>query len=339
MDHKGGTTIVCHECWGVGNNGYWFSSDAPEDTGSMTLYNCVCETPAGLSGFSPYGAWMSGNGGSLTIYNCTFFADAAATNYIGIHAATAGGTVIAKNNIIDGFNVGVSTVAGAAFTSDYNLINATTNYTGVTPGAHDIIAPSGLVKPPTNMMPTSLSKAVRNAVPIAGVTIDYPGNFRSTTTPTIGAFEFILQISSPLTRSAIDTFINMGLYFVDDLVAIATTGGALNPASLRLRTELNRFTIVPANGTAMLPSILIATAQRPIVVVNESFNSLTVYAYSDAAGNSEQINGAASAFGSTNGGLVVPVNTVALFLSQFISNGRYGNSEPLAMNWNARTFS
>ena len=189
FDHKGGTTIVAHECWGVGNLGYWLSDDQPENGGSMTLINCVCETPAGLSAQAPYGAWMSGNAGTLTVYNCTFIADTAAANYIGIHALTPGGTVIAMNNIIDGYAVGVGTVAGAPFTSDYNLINATQSYSGVVHGAHDIIAASNLIKPPTNLRPTFMSRAPGSATPLPAVTIDYTGALRSSSAPTIGAFE------------------------------------------------------------------------------------------------------------------------------------------------------
>ena len=188
-DHKGGTTIVCHECYGVGNSGFWLSSDNPESTGSMTLYNCINETPAGLSASNPYGAWMSGNGGTLTCYNCTFIADVAAANYIGIFSLTPGGAVIAKNNIVDGFAVGLGVGGPTPFTSDYNLINATQSYNGVAHGAHDIIAPGQFINEPTNLRPSFMSRAIGSGTPIPGVTIDYTGALRSSSAPTIGAFE------------------------------------------------------------------------------------------------------------------------------------------------------
>ena len=155
----------------------------------MTLYNCICETPPGLSAQAPFGAWTSSTHGSLNVYNCTFIADSAAANYIGIHAFSAGIVVNAINNIIDGFAVGLSSVAGATFTGDYNLINATQIYSGVAHGGHDIIAPSQLINPPTNLRPTFMSRAIGSGTPLPAVPIDYSGAPRSTSAPTIGAFE------------------------------------------------------------------------------------------------------------------------------------------------------
>jgi len=86
----------------------------------------------------------------------------------GVYATGAGTWAEARNSILDGNALGLQAASGGLIRNDYNLLHNTADFSGVTAGAHTILAdpafaPSGLY------VPTAASPAVDAADPLAEV--------------------------------------------------------------------------------------------------------------------------------------------------------------------------
>jgi hypothetical protein len=158
------------------------------------------------------------------------------------------------------------------------------------------------------------------------------------------------------TNAVVQGFARLGLAMVDGQIGVGTTSAAVTGATPRIQGQLARFNKSPVvgnanTGTAMLPSLNTYEQNLPICVVNDTANSLSVYAYVDASGatNAEALNGTTMVLGATTGRIVIATGGFAIFIPIGILSQRGGGdvTNPLAVpdpsaanhaNWSAAAF-
>lgn len=161
-------------------------------------YNVVVWVPSGQgSGLAAVGVAASTNRPNVRVYNNTVYCDGAAgSGQCGLRVG--GGDVIAKNNIIKGFNRGIdhrSTDTNASLVNDHNCMHGnTTNYfnngtPGVSAGANDITSDPLLANAGSGDFTLQSGSPCRGAGVDVGLTTDKAGN-SVTDPPDIGAFQY-----------------------------------------------------------------------------------------------------------------------------------------------------
>jgi hypothetical protein len=159
---------------------------------------------------------------------------------------------------------------------------------------------------------------------------------------------------SNTTNAIMQAFARMGLPMADCQVAVGTASAAVTLATMRIAGRLARFTRPPivgavTSGTAMLPSLRTYEQNLPVCLINDSGNSLSIYAYIDNTGatNAESLNGTQMVLNANTGRLVVATGTAAVFfplgiLSQLgsgdVTPGVPDFSAANHLNWTAATF-
>lgn len=145
---------------------------------------------------------------------------------------------------------------------------------------------------------------------------------------------------SNINNAVLDTlaFTGQGSSLFDNLSAVSTTTSNLTGATPRVPGTLNRYTVVPATATAVLPSLLTGEANWPVTLINDGANTLTVYAYADVGGHAESIGGVASTFGGATGGRTIAAGDSAVFIPEDVPKGRGGGAVTNLLNWSAQQF-
>jgi hypothetical protein len=154
------------------------------------------------------------------------------------------------------------------------------------------------------------------------------------------------------TNAVVQGFARLGLAMVDGQIPVSTTGSVAAVTAARIQGQLARFTRPPVvgnanTGTAMLPSLNTYEQNLPICLVNDTPNSISLYAYVDGSGNAEALNGTTMVLGATTGRLVVAAGGFAIFIPIGILSQRGGGdvapgvpdfSAANHANWSASTF-
>jgi hypothetical protein len=120
-----------------------------------------------------------GETGTYKLYNNTIYSGS--HTGAGVELATGGTeTLIMKDNIISGFDYGIQEAGMSNLTEDYNLVyGATTaNFSGITPGAHDVQLDPKFVSPMTDFSLQGDSPAI-DAGYDTNIATDYTGMVRS----------------------------------------------------------------------------------------------------------------------------------------------------------------
>lgn len=105
-----------------------------------------------------------------------------------------------------------------------------------------------------------------------------------------------------------------GFGVTDDLVAGVA---AVRATACRLPSQLNRFISSPANGAAILPSIISGEAAWIVFVVNDSAQTVRV-----GAAPGETVNTVATATDMSAGTLNIPAGQSGIFVP--VPNGKGG---------------
>jgi len=184
-----GATIICDRCMAVGTSP--FLSAGNFTAGFTTKWmNCISVVPAEVASYWPHG--FTNNSGKNTVYieNCTAYSFTASGNGIFQNepGTGGGGNIIAQNNILQGFNIGLNWQTGGTITANHNCFYAnTTNYNNTSAGAGDIMADPLLNAPASyDFTLQSGSPCKGAAVALPDITVDYAGTPRP---PSIGAYE------------------------------------------------------------------------------------------------------------------------------------------------------
>lgn len=132
----------------------------------------------------------------VEVYNNVIYAESTSSGLSGLRVA--GGDVVARNNVIMGFNRGIdyrSTDTNASLSNNYNcMFGNTTNYfnngtPGVVPGADDVLANPLFVNAGAGDFALQSGSPCRGAGVDVGLTTDKAGN-PVTSPPDIGAYQY-----------------------------------------------------------------------------------------------------------------------------------------------------
>jgi hypothetical protein len=236
--------------------------------------------------------------GTNTLYNNVFYSPAQVGTGL---SAEETATVVAKNNIIFGFDTGVEKLDTAVLTEDYNLVYGagSANWSGLTQGSNSISADPKFTNAASRDFTLLASSPAINVGTVTPYTTDRAGVSKQGV-PDMGAYEFIdstaptISISgaSTITQTAGQTFTDPGATAtddVDDSVSVTTSGsvntsvpgtytltyGATDTAG-NAATQATRTVVlqVPGNGppigwvagpvATIQPSIAPSTPQSPI---------------------------------------------------------------------------
>jgi hypothetical protein len=131
--------------------------------------------------------------------------------------------------------------------------------------------------------------------------------------------------------SVLQAFLELQLPMQDNLSATAQGSSFLQGSSVCLRSQINRFTVAPSTGTAVLPQMATGEADPVVVVINDGANSMNVYPFVG-----EKQNGATSAFGAVTAALAVPAGQAAVFvMGRGVKKG--GVATALPLEWKSGT--
>jgi hypothetical protein len=193
FDHLTGTTTLHEGCLAYGNNPFWYNTSSTWAAGSYVARNCISIVPAGLGSYKPIGfrhnAQASSGTPIMTIQQCTAYSLSNAANYNGIEQSSSSSVIVAQNNIVVGFNIGMkSAVDSSNWTKDHNLLfGNTTNYSLVTAGTGDVTGNPLFVNAPIDLSLAAGSPA-KTAGASLGIITDYLGRVRGVP-PSIGGIE------------------------------------------------------------------------------------------------------------------------------------------------------
>lgn len=180
---------------------------------------------------------------NVTIYHNTFYNSSLEGTAIYLND---NGSNVVKNNIIFGFDEGISKTSRTSLSEDYNLVYGarTANYagTGLVQGSHSIsIDPQFSNSVSLDFTLRSLSRAINSGTTTSYVS-DYLGNARYGT-PDMGAYEYqgesdqsdpVVSISSPTTRSVVRGLVSLQVSSSDN---INVAGVQIYLDGLRLNEE------------------------------------------------------------------------------------------------------
>jgi hypothetical protein len=146
---------------------------------------------------------------------------------------------------------------------------------------------------------------------------------------------------SNATNAARQAFTRLGLAMVDNQTAGTTAGNNLTAASPRVLGRLARFTKGAASSNAVLPSLDTLDASSIIVVINDGTAAMNVFAYADAVGNSDSMNGSPAAFGAITGRVVLAAGNFGVFVAEALPSP-VGGGPPAGVgnlgNWTGSIF-
>lgn len=203
------------------------------NTASTTIYNNLFSHDT--SGTSALARFY--DSGTNTLYNNVFYNSSLAGTGL---SAEQTATVVAKNNIIYGFDVGAQKLNTASFTEDYNLIYGagSNNWSGISQGANSISLDPKFTNAASLDFTLLASSPAINAGVVTSYTTDRLGVTKQGI-PDMGAYEYIDVVApvitvsgSTITRYEYESLNDPGATAtdnVDDSVSV-TTGGNVNIA-------------------------------------------------------------------------------------------------------------
>ena len=263
-----------------------------------------------------------GDTGTYKLYNNVIYS--AAHIGTGLELATGGTeTLIMKDNIISGFDYGIQESGTSSLTEDYNLVyGATTaNFSGITPGAHDVQLDPKFMSPMTDFSLQGDSPAI-DAGYDTGLAIDYVGAARrddllvpNTGAGTvdyydIGAFEFVDNAASVPLVPTVDATSTSSI-----TVIISANGNADWAEYAIYNQTLSKY--VQADGTlgdtAVWQTRTLWGGDSGII--NSGLSANTDYTYKIKARNGDYAETAFSASASESTPSSIPVLVTATALS------------------------
>ena len=143
-----------------------------------------------------------------------------------------------------------------------------------------------------------------------------------------------------VTDAVEQAFMRLGMTVTENPIPFVAGTAFLTGAASRVQGQIAKFTkSTSAFATAVLPSLKTFEGGTPIVVLNLSAFTLSIYAYGDAAGNGETMNGGtAAAFGTNNSRLTIPSGQAGVFIPKAIPPVFGGGPTTNRTDWSAQAF-